>query len=116
MVAPVTKTLTAVFYASAGKALQTFVIERGTGAIDLRHTIELRAEIHYMTLHPSRRYLYVAASDRSQVHLIHAFAIEPATGAHTARRALCSSGGLVPGDPHHDRPRGPLSPERAQSH
>ena len=80
MVAPVTKPLTPI-YASAGKSLRAFSLEPGTGALDLRSAVDVRAEIHYMAMHPSGRYLYAAASDREQVHLIYAFAVDAAAGA-----------------------------------
>lgn len=82
MVAPVTKPLTMpTIYASAARSLRAFSLEPGTGALDLRCAVDLRAEIHYMAMHPSRRYVYAAASDRAQVHLVYAFAVDAATGA-----------------------------------
>jgi 6-phosphogluconolactonase (cycloisomerase 2 family) len=72
-----------VLYAGVAKSLRTYALERDTGALELRGDIEVRAEIHYVAMHPDRRHLYIAASDRAQVHLIYAFAIDAATGVLT---------------------------------
>jgi 6-phosphogluconolactonase len=68
-------------YASAGRSLRVFSLQPRTGELDLRGTVDLRAEVHYMAMHPGRERLYAAASDRALVHLLYAFAIDPATGA-----------------------------------
>jgi 6-phosphogluconolactonase len=82
MVAPVTKSLTMpVIYASAARALRTFALDPGTGGLELRDEVELRVEIHYMAMPPNRGHLYVASSDREQVHLLYAFVVDAATGA-----------------------------------
>jgi 6-phosphogluconolactonase len=80
MVAAVTKSLTPI-HASAGTSLRAFSLEPGDGALELRSAVDARVEIHYLAMHPSGRYLYAAASDREQVHLIYAFAVDAAAGA-----------------------------------
>lgn len=76
-------TLVPIVYASVGNSLRVFALDTGTGALEPRGATDLRTDIHYVAMHPSRRYLYAAVSDRAQVNLIYAFGVDATTGALT---------------------------------
>ena len=73
--------MTSIVYAAVRHSLRAFALDLRTGALEQRSVTDLRTDIHYVAIHPTRRYVYVAASDRAQVHLMYAFAIEETTGA-----------------------------------
>jgi 6-phosphogluconolactonase len=76
-------TLVSIVYASVGNSLRVFELDIQTGALESRGATDLRTDIHYVAIHPSRRYLYAAVSDRAQVNLIYAFGVDATTGALT---------------------------------
>ncbi|WP_394841878.1 lactonase family protein [Pendulispora brunnea] len=77
----------AVVYASSGKVLRVYDLDAARGELTLKQTLpELENDVHYVAVHPSRKYLYVSCSeipppkDRPFVNAIHAFAIDGKTG------------------------------------
>jgi 6-phosphogluconolactonase (cycloisomerase 2 family) len=79
-----------VVYASAGKLLRVYDLDAKTGALEVRQTLpELKNDVHYIAVAPSRKYLYVSCSeipppkDRPVVNAIYAFSIDGRTGALT---------------------------------
>src|SRR5258708_36472185 len=79
-----------VVYASAGKLLRVYDLDAKTGALEAKQTLpELKNDVHYIAVAPSRKYLYVSCSqiprpkDRVVVIAIYAFSIDGRTGALT---------------------------------
>jgi 6-phosphogluconolactonase (cycloisomerase 2 family) len=70
-----------VVYAGVSTSLCVFSLEPRTGALEGRGAAKVAADIHYAAMHPSRKYLYVSASDRAQVNLVYAFGVDATTGA-----------------------------------
>jgi 6-phosphogluconolactonase len=75
-----------VLYSAVGPDLTLYGMGVDDATLVKRHTVTLPANIQYAWPHPSKRYLYVASSDRSarvsrETHFAHAFRIDPATGA-----------------------------------
>ena len=69
--------------AAIGSSLRVFVFDPRTGALEQRRASDVRTDIHYAAMHPGRKYLYVAVSDRAQVNLVYVFGVDATTGALT---------------------------------
>jgi len=87
-----------VIYASAGKLLRVYALDMKTGALEVRQTLPaLENDVHYVAVHPNRKYLYVSCSElpppenRPYVNVIHAFSIDGRTGALTTIGATYTS-------------------------
>jgi len=80
-----------VVYASSGKLLRVYALDAARGELTLTQTLpELENDVHYVAVHPSRKYLYVSCSEvpppenRPLVNAIHAFAIDGHDGTLTS--------------------------------
>ncbi len=97
----------AALYSAVGEELTRYEIEVEKAALCKRETIKALANVQYAWPHPSRRYLYVATSNRSSgnkgdFNHISAFRIDPASGAltpHGESRALTTRAGHICVDP-----------------
>jgi 6-phosphogluconolactonase len=72
-----------VVYATVGNSLRAFSLDAATGAMQQRSATSVSTEIHYVAMHPTRRYLYVSSTDRADLNALHAFAIDARTGSLT---------------------------------
>jgi 6-phosphogluconolactonase (cycloisomerase 2 family) len=84
----------AVFYQGVGPDLALYDIDVENAALNKRGAVMLPGvKVQYVWPHPSRKFLYVAASDggpgtiRGTTHLAAAFRIDPASGALTPHGA-----------------------------
>ena len=79
-----------VVYAGVGESLRVLALDTKPAGLDLRQTVpDLRGDVQYVAVHPTRKSLYVSCSevpppkDRPQISAIYAFAIDDKTGALT---------------------------------
>jgi 6-phosphogluconolactonase len=72
--------LPTIVYAAAGNSLRVFSFDPQTGALEQGGVTDVRTDVHYAAMHPSRKYLYAAVSDRAQVNLIYVFGVDTSTG------------------------------------
>jgi 6-phosphogluconolactonase len=75
-----------VLYSAVGPELTLYSLSVDDATLARRSTVTLPSDIQYAWPHPSRQYLYVAAGARGaraagERHFVHAFRIDPATGA-----------------------------------
>lgn len=75
-----------VVYASEGARLHTHALDAQTGELGLLSSVELPEPVHYAAADPTARFLYVSASNGTTSHGLHAFRIDPQTGALTPHR------------------------------
>jgi 6-phosphogluconolactonase len=73
-------------YRNVGEELHHFDVDVETASLTRRGTVKVPAGIQYVWPHPSKRYLYVASSDRGtgttgDTHHLTAFRVDLATGA-----------------------------------
>jgi 6-phosphogluconolactonase (cycloisomerase 2 family) len=73
-------------YRSVGEELHHFDVDVDAASLTRRGTVGVPAGVQYVWPHPSRRYLYVASSDRGsgttgETHHLTAFRVDTATGA-----------------------------------
>jgi len=76
-----------VIYSSEGPRLHTQALDAETGALALTSSVVLPEPVHYAATDPAARFLYVSASNGSSAHGLHAFRIDPQTGALTPHGA-----------------------------
>jgi 6-phosphogluconolactonase len=76
-----------VIYSSEGAGLHTHALDAETGALALTSSVVLPEPVHYAAADPAARFLYVSASNGTTSHGLHAFRIDPQTGALTPHGA-----------------------------
>lgn len=76
-----------VLYTSEGSRLHTQALDAATGALELTSSVVLPEPVHYAATDAAARFLYVSASNGSTTHGLHAFHIDPQTGALTPHGA-----------------------------
>jgi 6-phosphogluconolactonase len=76
-----------VLYTSEGPRLHTQALDAETGALELTSSVSLPEAVHYAATDAAARFLYVSASNGSTTHGLHAFRIDPQTGALTPHGA-----------------------------
>lgn len=79
-------TTTAVLYSAVGRDITRYDIDVASGTLTRRETIAALANVQYAWPHPSKRWLYVATSNRGKglkadSNHVSAFRIDPETGA-----------------------------------
>src|SRR5262249_58362520 len=74
-----------VVYAGNGKSLASFHFDAETGKLVKVGSVDVQEPVQYGAIAADGRNLYISLSDNAADHLIEAFAIDPATGALTAR-------------------------------
>lgn len=72
-----------VLYAAAGPVLTQYDVDVGAATLTPRGSVELPTNVQYAWPHPSRRYLYVAWSNRTDDNGLSAFRIDVVSGALT---------------------------------
>jgi 6-phosphogluconolactonase (cycloisomerase 2 family) len=71
-----------VVYHAVGTSLRWSTLDAATGSLTSAGApAVVPADIQYAAVHPTRKAIYVSVSGRGQPNSIHAFAIEPKTGA-----------------------------------
>ncbi len=88
----------AMLYSAVGEELTRYEVDVEGAALTRRETIEVPAVVQYAWPHPSKRYLYVATSNRgtgagmsANLNHLSAYRIDPANGAltlHGGRQTL----------------------------
>jgi len=83
-------------YSAVGEAITHFEVDLEAASLTQRATVKVPANVQYAWIHPSRRYVYAASSDRASSH-----DKKPATQNHlTALKIEPESGALsLHGDP-----------------
>lgn len=76
-----------IVYSSEGPLLHAQALDAATGALTQTSSVVLPEPVHYAAADRAARFLYVSASDGSTRHGLHAFRIDPATGALTPHGA-----------------------------
>lgn len=70
-----------MIYMSEGVQLHARALDPDTGELSQTSSVSLPEPVHYAAADPAARFLYVSASNGSTSHALHAFRIDPATGA-----------------------------------
>lgn len=73
-----------VVYSSEREQLHAHALDAQTGALTLISSVSLPQPVHYAVADAAARFLYVSASDGTHEHGLHAFRIDPQTGALAA--------------------------------